>query len=108
MVLYRSVPPPDAPADSRAITPRSSIAALRRFAFDDGVEHVDCGSAVLLSPDARGSDAASATDEEPLWSAAQTAAFLAGDPVTFSWITPSPRSQDGQQAYVCCWVTLGD
>lgn len=109
MVLYRSFSSPPAPADTRSAAGRGgSLAALRRFAFDDGAEHVDCGSAIVLSASGAVPGADLVQEEEPFWSAAQTAEFLAGGPITFSFITPSPRSQAGEQAYVCCWVTLGD
>lgn len=108
MVLYRPFSPPSSPAHASAPPGRGSLAALRRFAFDEGAEHVDCGSAVVLSKEGCAAEVSAAADDEPLWSAAQTAEFLAGGPVTFSWITPSPRSQGAEQAYVCCWVTLGD
>jgi hypothetical protein len=97
MLPYRTSPPP-------------SLAALRRFAFDDGEQHVDCGSAVMLGAEAAAQlDCCGDTDsDEAAWSAAQAAAFLAGEPITFSWLTPSPSQRDGEQVYVCCWVTLGD
>lgn len=108
MVLYRPFSPPSLPADSSGATSRGSLAALRRFAFDDGAEHVDCGSAVLFAENGAAPQECAGAEDEPYWSAAQTEAFLAGGPVTFSWITPSARSPGGEQAYVCCWVTLGD
>jgi hypothetical protein len=108
MVLYRSFSPPHIPANVSGAAGRGSLAAMRRFAFDDGAEHVDCGSAIVLSASGAMPGADLAQEEEPFWSAAQTAEFLAGGPISFSFITPSPRSQAGEQAYVCCWVTLGD
>ncbi len=108
MVFYRPFSPLGSPHDSDGLPGLKSLAALRRFAFDDGAEHVDCGSAVMLAEKGAMPDECAGAEDEPFWSPAQTAAFLAGGPVTFSWITPSPESQGGQQAYVCCWVTLGD
>jgi hypothetical protein len=86
----------------------SQLAALRRFAFDDGEERVDGGSAVVLTHEGAAQLACAGVEDENTWSAAQAAAFLAGEPVTFSWVTPSPSSREGEQAYVCCWITLGD
>jgi hypothetical protein len=96
---------------ARACQPRSnhpSLAALRRFAFDDGEQYVDGGSAVVLSHQGAAQLSCFAAEDESAWSAAQAAAFLAGEPLTFSWITPSPSLHEGEQVYVCCWVTLGD
>jgi hypothetical protein len=88
----------------------SSLTALRRHAFDEGDEHVDCGSLVVRAPRSAGPSLPFplAESEDPWFDPAQTKQFLEGGPVTFGWVTESPNPQGGDSVYVYCWVTLGD
>ena len=79
---------------------------VRSFAFDDDRQRVAGGSAVVVG-DATGCPlAADANNDELSWSDAQTAAFLAGDPLTLGWITESPAERGQERVYICCWVTI--
>ncbi len=82
------------------------VTALHRYAFDDGEQHIDCGSAVVVSPEPcelAGTDA-----EDYGFSLAQTKQFLAGAPLTLGWVTQSPGRGESESVYVYCWVTIGD
>jgi hypothetical protein len=102
-------PPPSAPhAPSRPAPP---LRALRRYAFDDNEQRVDCGSAVVVAPDAAELaclSASAADEDEWQWTDAHTAEFLAGGPIRFSWVAPSPDPHGPGQVYVCCWISVGD
>jgi hypothetical protein len=37
---------------------------------------------------------------------AQTAAFLAGEPLTLGWVSQSPAPAGSERAYVYCWITI--
>jgi len=90
-------------------TPSQPFTALRRYAFDEGDQRVDCGSAVVLSPSAEAlppCSAPSLNGDDDGFSVAQAKAFLAGGPLTLGWVTQSPSAQGS--AYVYCWVTIGD
>jgi hypothetical protein len=95
--------------------PRSTVALfsipapfVRSFSFDDNRQRVAGGSAVVLPGPADISRAlAAASDADDFsWSDAQTAAFLAGDPLTLGWVTESPAERGQERVYVCCWVTI--
>jgi hypothetical protein len=99
---------PAPPAPSRRAPP---LRALRRYAFDDNEQRVDCGSAVVVAPDAAELaclSASAADDDEWQWTDAHTAEFLAGGPIHFSWVAPSPEPHGRGQVYVCCWISVGD
>jgi hypothetical protein len=101
MPLDSSVPP-FRPSPSRPFT------ALRRYAFDDGDQRVDCGSAVVVAPEAEAPpcSAPSLGEEEYGFSLAEAQQFLAGGPLTLGWVTQSPSANGS--VYVYCWVTIGD
>ena len=81
---------------------------VRSFSFPDGQHRVNGGCAVIkgnrepsCSLIANESDA-----DDFIWDEAQTAAFLAGEPVTLGWVSHMPPEADSQGAYVCCWITI--
>ena len=81
---------------------------VRSFSFPDSEQRVDGGCAVVVDrgqelgcPIANQDDA-----DEFVWSAAQTAAFLAGEPLTLGWVSQSPAQRGSERAYVYCWVTI--
>jgi hypothetical protein len=88
------------------------LKALRRYAFDDNEQRVDCGSAVVVAPDAAELACLSASaadgDDDWTWTDEQTAEFLAGGPISLSWVAPSPDPCGQGQVYVCCWISVGD
>lgn len=69
------------------------------------------GSAVIVARDPvepgylPGDDAG---EDDDGWSDAQTAAFMAGDPLTLGWITQSDELRSSERVYVCCWITIED
>ena len=81
---------------------------VRSFSLPDSEQRVDGGCAVVVSgAEELGCPIANHDDSDDfVWTPAQTAAFLAGEPLTLAWITPSPAQRDHQSAYVCCWVTI--
>jgi hypothetical protein len=84
---------------------------VRSFSFDDGEQRVAGGSAVVVArgpiePACLLADDAGEDDEG--WSDAQTAAFMAGDPLTLGWITQSEERRGSERVYVCCWITIDD
>lgn len=118
MALPSSVPEASPPASGsgRQVphdTPHRAqpLRALHRYAFDDNEQRVDCGSAVVVAPDAAELaclSASAADEEEWQWTDEHTAEFLAGGPISFSWIAPSPHPHGQGQVYVCCWISVGD
>lgn len=112
MALFSISPPPQTPQPQTSPPRSRPVSALRRFSFDDenGEHRVDAGSAVLVTRDAAdlGGFTPTPTDDDCAWSDAQTAAFLAGAPLTLSWVTQSPAKSGNERVYVCCWVTLGE
>jgi hypothetical protein len=81
---------------------------VRSFSFPDGEQRVDGGCAVIVG---RGDGAACplANPEDAddfAWSDAHTAAFMAGEPLTLSWVSRSPSHANSEGAYVCCWITI--
>jgi hypothetical protein len=81
---------------------------VRSFAFPENDQHVSGGCAVVV---ARGRElggcVANRDDSEDFtWSAEQTAAFLAGEPLTLAWVSPAHGQSESEGAYVCCWVTI--
>ena len=87
---------------------RSPAPFVRSFSFPDGAQHVNGGCAVVVGRGAElGCPIANRDDSEDFcWSDAQTAAFLAGEPVTLGWVSQSPAHSGAEGAYVCCWVTI--
>ena len=81
---------------------------VRSFSFPDSGHHVNGGCAVVVARgDELGCPIANQDDADDFhWSDAQTAAFLAGEPVTFGWISQTPPSVSSESAYVCCWITI--
>lgn len=95
------------PLGSSASCP-GALTAFRRHAFDDGEQHVDCGSAVVVSREPCAAEPAATDAEDFGFSRAQTEQFLAGGPLTLGWVTKSPSRSGGESVYVYCWVTIGD
>jgi len=81
---------------------------VRSFSFPDGGQRLDGGCAVVVTPrEELGCPSANADEsDEFVWGDAQTAAFLAGAPLTLGWVSQSPAQRGNERAYVCCWVTL--
>jgi hypothetical protein len=87
---------------------KSPAPFVRSFSFPESGQRVDGGCAVVV---ARGRElgcpiVSQDDSEELVWSEAQTAAFLAGEPLTLGWLTPAPSPRGDERAYVCCWVTV--
>lgn len=92
-------------------SPERPLSSMRRFSFEDGEQRVDAGSAVWVTRGAPPAclEAGAAEDSDDFeWSAANTADFLAGGPLTLSWVTKTAEHSDNAGVYVCCWVTVGD
>jgi hypothetical protein len=84
---------------------------VRSFSFVDGEQRVAGGSAVVVAQGPAGPDCAliDDTDEDDTgWSDAETAAFMAGAPLTLGWITQSPEQRGSERVYVCCWISIDD
>jgi hypothetical protein len=81
---------------------------MRSFSIPDGGARVNGGCAVVVAQgNELGSPIANQDDSDDFaWSTAQTAAFLAGEPVTLGWVSQSPPRAGTEQAYICCWVTI--
>jgi len=81
---------------------------VKSFSFPDSGQHVNGGCAVVVtSSEERGCPIANQDDSDDfVWGEAQTAAFLAGEPLTLGWLSQSPAQPGSQQAYVCCWITV--
>lgn len=81
---------------------------VRSFSFPDSEARVNGGCAVVVSPGQELGDSSAKPDDSDdfAWSKAQTAAFLAGEPLTLGWMSRSPRQAGSEQAYVYCWVTI--
>lgn len=82
---------------------------VRSFSFDEGDAHIAGGSAVVVaaaSAPCRNAFAAAAERDDFQWTDAQTAAFLAGGPLTLGWVTEGPAERDQSRVYVCCWITI--
>jgi hypothetical protein len=90
----------------------NSLPLVRSFCFVDGQQRVAGGSAVVVTPSAAQPGGATEDEdedgEEVGWSDAQTAAFMAGDPLTLGWVTQSPEQRGSGRIYVCCWITIDD
>lgn len=89
---------------------KSPAPFVRSFSLPDGGQRVDGGCAVIVARgDELGCPLGNQDDAEDfVWSEAQTAAFLAGEPLTLGWISQSPAPRGNERAYVCCWVTVDD
>ncbi len=82
----------------------SSTPFMRSFSFPESGQRVDGGCAVVVT---RGEPLANHDDgDDFVWSDAQTAAFLAGEPLTLGWFSRSPAQRGREHAYVYCWVTI--
>lgn len=82
---------------------------VRSFSFPDGQHRVNGGCAVVVAGDE--DPIANQEQTEPadlIWDEAQTAAFLAGEPLTLGWVSQSPPSSGSERAYVYCWITIAD
>jgi hypothetical protein len=81
---------------------------VRSFSFPDGEHHVNGGCAVVV---ARGRELGCPVGnhddaDDFVWGDKQTAAFLAGEPVTLGWVSQSPANPGSEGAYICCWITI--
>jgi hypothetical protein len=101
--LFRLLP--EVHAMARFVSPAPFV---RSFSFPDSEARVKGGCAVLVGGDGQlGCPFANQDDAGDFaWSDAQTAAFLAGEPLTLGWVGQSPPQSGSEQAYVCCWVTI--
>jgi hypothetical protein len=84
---------------------------VHSFSFADGEQRAAGGSAVVVAhgPAGPGCALVDDTEEDDIgWSDAQTAAFMAGDPLTLGWITQSLEPRGSERVYVCCWITIDD
>jgi hypothetical protein len=81
---------------------------VRSFSFPDSGTRVNGGCAVVVDQGQRlGGSIANQDDSDDLdWGDAQTAAFLAGEPLTLGWVSQSPARAGNERAYVYCWVTI--
>jgi hypothetical protein len=80
---------------------------MRSFSFPDGQQRVKGGCAVLVERGELDCPFNPQDDsDEFAWTAAQTAAFMAGEPLTLGWVSQSPVRADSGGAYICCWVTI--
>lgn len=82
---------------------------VRSFSFPDGEENINGGCAVVVGRASTVPHSPLCDSDDPeefCWSDAQTAAFLAGEPLTLSWVSPSPAAVGRERAYVCCWITI--
>ena len=81
---------------------------VRSFSFPENEHRVDGGCAVVVARgDELGCPIGNQDDTDDfVWGAAQTAAFLAGEPLTLGGISQSPAQSGSERAYVCCWVTI--
>ena len=81
---------------------------VRSFSFPDSETRVNGGCAVVVARgDELGCPIANQDDSDDfVWGEAQTAAFLAGEPLTLGWVSQSSAHPGGQGAYICCWITI--
>jgi hypothetical protein len=83
---------------------------VRSFSFPDSEQRVEGGCAVLVgAADQLGclaSQAAPQDFDDFEWTDAQTAAFMAGEPLTLGWVSQFPAHSNREGAYVCCWITV--
>lgn len=82
---------------------------MRSFSYPDAGQRVDGGCTIVVTQgeDLGGPIANTDDADDFVWSDAHTAAFLAGEPLTLRWVSPSPAQRGSNQgAYVCCWVTV--
>jgi hypothetical protein len=86
----------------------SSAPFVRSFSFPDSGTRVNGGCAVVVdSGSLPGCPSANQGDLDDFdWGEAQTAAFLAGEPLTLGWVSQSPARPGSERAYVYCWVTI--
>ena len=84
---------------------------VRSFSFVDGEQRVLGGSAVVVAQGSAepGCGLGDENDEDDMrWSDAETAAFMAGGPLTLSWLTQSTEPHGSGRVYVCCWISIED
>lgn len=82
---------------------------VRSFSFPDTGSRVNGGCAIVVDRGPQASLPTANQDDDSddfHWGDAQTAAFLAGEPLTLGWVSPSPAPPGSAGAYVCCWVTI--
>jgi|GEM_PF-5020406 len=81
---------------------------VRSFSFPEGGQRVDGGCAVVVArgEELGGPNAGQDDSDDFVWSDAQTAAFLAGEPLTLGWVSQFPAQRGNERAYVYCWVTV--
>jgi hypothetical protein len=81
---------------------------VRSFSFPDDETRVNGGCAVVVARgDELGCPIANQDDSDDfVWGEAQTAAFLAGEPLTLGWMSQSSANAGAAGAYVCCWITI--
>jgi hypothetical protein len=82
---------------------------VRSFSFPDGQHRVKGGCAVVVARDEElVGNQEQAERADPVWDEAQTAAFLAGEPLTLGWVSQSPPRSGSERAYIYCWITIDD
>lgn len=84
---------------------------VRSFSFPDSEQRIQGGCAVVVGRgDQLGcplaSQAANQDADDFEWTDAQTAAFMAGEPLTLGWVSQSPAQSNSEGAYICCWITV--
>jgi hypothetical protein len=101
--LFRHLPEVNAMALFKSPAP-----FVKSFSFPDDGHQVNGGCAVVVARgDELGCPVANQHDADDFaWSDAQTAAFLAGEPLTLGWVSQSPASPATERAYICCWITI--
>jgi hypothetical protein len=83
---------------------------VRSFSFPDSGQRVQGGCSVVVAQGEQlcASNTNQGDSEELVWGDQQTAAFLAGEPLTLGWVSQSPAPSGAERAYVCCWITIDD
>jgi hypothetical protein len=80
---------------------------VRSFSFPDSEQRINGGCAVIVGRGELDCPLAQQDDADDFaWSDAQTAAFMAGEPLTLGWVSQSPSHADSAGAYICCWITI--
>jgi len=82
---------------------------VRSFSFPDDGRRINGGCAVIVARGRQQECLPMVNPDESddfHWDDAQTAAFLAGEPLTLGWVSPSTTQSDGARAHVFCWITI--
>lgn len=79
---------------------------VRSFSFPDSEQRVNGGCAVIVGRDHPGCLLTAQDSDDFEWTDAQTAAFMAGEPLTLGWVSQSPAQSNREGAYICCWITI--